>query len=241
MDGKGEGCPAATSRLSGTEPRESAGTAGLSGCDNGHSGARTGACKNGAMRVVLVLADDPAVDGELRRATEAALASGGHEVDVIDLHDGQFDPAMSTAGRRAYHSPEPLVEPDVADFGPRVRAAEALVFVHRAGWTGISPRLKGFLDRTFVPGVGFQLVNGKVQRGLTGVRRLVTVVVHEQSRQEVRHSRDPGRRILLRTLRLIVHPRCRRRFVPLYATAPERAPKARRRFIDRTQRILAGL
>ena len=241
MDGKGEGFPAATSRPSGAEPGESAGTASLSGCDNGHSGARTGACKNGAMRVVLVLADDPAVDGELRRATEAALAAGGHEVDVIDLHDGQFDPAMSTAGRRAYHSPEPLVEPDVADFGPRVRAAEALVFVHRAGWTGISPRLKGFLDRTFVPGVGFQLVNGKVQRGLTGVRRLVTVVVHEQSRQEVRHSRDPGRRILLRTLRLIVHPRCRRRFVPLYATAPERAPQARQRFIERTQRILAGL
>ena len=193
------------------------------------------------MRVVLVLADDPAVDDEFRRAAEGSLAAGGHEVDVIDLHDGQFDPAMSTAGRRAYHSPEPLVESDVADFGPRVRAAEALVFVYRAGWTGISPRLKGFLDRTFVPGVGFHLVDGKVQRGLTGVRRLVAVVVHERSRREVRRSRDPGRRILLRTLRLIVHPRCRRRFLALYATAPERAPEARQRFSEKTQRVLAGL
>jgi len=45
--------------------------------------------------------------------------------------------AMTTAGRRAYHSGQPLVEPDVADFGPRVSAAEALIFVYRAGWTGM--------------------------------------------------------------------------------------------------------
>ena len=191
--------------------------------------------------MVLVLADDPAVDGGLRRAVETALAAGGHEVDVIDLHDGHFDAAMSTAGRRAYHSSVPLVEPDVADFGPRVRAAEALVFVYRAGWTGMSPRLKGFLDRTFVPGVGFHLVDGKVRRGLTGVRRLVAVVVHERSRREVRHGRDAGRRILLRTLRLIVHPRCRRRFVALYATPPERVAAAQRRFEVRLERTLAAL
>ena len=200
------------------------------------------ACNNGHVRVVLVLADEPAVDdGRLRSAVESTLTASGHVTDVIDLHAGSFDPAMSTAGRRAYHSGEPLVEPDVADYGPRVRAAEALVFVYRAGWTGLSPRMKGFMDRTFVPGIGFHLVDGKLQRGLTGVRRVVAVAVHEQSRRELRRGRDAGRRILLRTVRLIVHPRSRQRYVALYDTAPARAGAARRRFDKRLDRTLERL
>ncbi len=194
------------------------------------------------MRVLLVLADDPAADdGGLRRAVEAALAAAQQDVDIIDLHADDFNPAMTTAGRRAYHSPKPLVEPDVADFGPRVRAAEALVFVYRATWTGMPPLLKGFLDRTFVPGVGFHLVDGKLQRGLGGVRRLVAITIHERSRSDVFRSRDGGRRILLRTMRLIVHPRCRRRYVALYDTRPERAATARRRFAAKLDRTLVGL
>ena len=205
-------------------------------------GCRRAACNNGAVRVVLVLADDPAADGGgLRRIVESHLAAGGYDVDVIDLHEGDFNPAMTAAGRRAYHSGQPLVEPDVADFGPRVTAAEALVFVYRAGWTGLSPRLKGFVDRTFVPGVGFHLVDGKLRRGLTGVRRLVAVAVHERPRHEVRRNRDGGRRILLRTMRLIVNRRCRRRFVALYDSQPERAAATRRHFEARLNRILAGL
>ena len=194
-------------------------------------------CKNDAVHVVLIVADDHPVDGTtLREVAESALASRGHAVDVIDLGGGDFDPAMSTAGRRAYHSGHPLVEPDVADFGPRVSAAEALVFVYRAGWTGLSPRMKGFMDRTFVPGVGFHLVDGKLQRALTGVRRVVAVALHERSRREVRRSRDGGR-----TVRLIVHPRCKQRYVPLYVTAPERAAAARRRFDKRFARALGEL
>ncbi|MCY3785458.1 MAG: NAD(P)H-dependent oxidoreductase [bacterium] len=194
------------------------------------------------MRVVLVLADDPAVDdGGLRRSVEAALASAYHDVDVIDLHAGDFNPAMTAAGRRAYHSGEPLVEPDVADFGPRVSAAEALVFVYRASWTGMPPRLKGFVDRTFVPGVGFHLTDGKLQRGLVGVRRLTAIAIHDRSRSEVLRSRDYGRRILLRTMRLIVNRRCRRRYVALYDTRPERAAAARRRFSAKLDRVLVGL
>jgi len=192
--------------------------------------------------VVLVLADDPTVDdGGLRRAVEAALASADHDVDVIDLHEGDFNPAMTTAGRRAYHSGQPLVEPDVADFGPRVLAAEALVFVYRATWTGMPPLLKGFVDRTLVPGVGFHLVDGKLRRGLVRVRRLAAVAVHDRSRSEVLSVRDGGRRILLRTMRLIVHPRCRRRYVALYDTRSERAAAARRRFAAKLDRVLVGL
>ena len=148
---------------------------------------------------------------------------------------------MTTAGRRAYHSGQPLVEPDVADFGPRVSAAEALVFVYRATWTGMPSLLKGFVDRTFVPGVGFHLVDGKLQRGLVGVRRLVAIAIHERSRSDILRSRDCGRRILLRTMRLIVHPRSRRRYVALYDTRPERAAAARRRFAAKLDRVLVGL
>ena len=192
--------------------------------------------------MVLVLADDPAAHGDgLRRTVESVLTAGGHVTDVIDLDAGGFNPAMSTAGRRAYHSGQPLVEPDVADFGPRVRAAEALIFVYRAGWTGLSPRMKGFMDRTFVPGVGFHLVDGKLQRGLPGVRRVVAVAVHERSRWEMRRGRDGGRRILLRTVRLIVHPRSRQRYVALYDSPPARAAAARRRFDKRLDRTLERL
>jgi len=97
------------------------------------------------------------------------------------------------------------------------------------------------VDRTFVPGVGFHLVDGKLHRGLVGVRRLVAIVIHDRSRSEVFRSRDHGRRILLRTMRLIVNPRCRRRYVALYEARSERVAAARRRFAAKLDRVLVGL
>lgn len=198
------------------------------------------------MRVLLILADDLELTqypGGLRKAIDAGLAEGKHDVDVIDLHTSQFSPTMTAEGRRNYHTPNPLVEDDVIGHARLVRNAEAMVFVYRSTWTGLPARLKGFLDRTFVPSVGFNLVDGKVQRALTDVRRLVIIVLHEQGSQAVKQSRDPGRRILTKTLRLIVNTRCNLRYLPVYdcESCTDDAREIKYSFLYRVEKTLAGL
>ncbi len=198
------------------------------------------------MRVLLILVDDLELaqyPGGLRKAIDAGLAEGAHKVGVIDLHDSRFSPAMTAEGRRSYHTPNPLVEDDVISHAKLVRNAEALVFVYRSTWTGLPARLKGFLDRTFVPGVGFNLVNGKVRRALTDVRRLVVIVLHEQGNQAVKQSLDPGRRILTKTLRLVVNTRCKLRYLPIYncESRTDDAREIKYGFLYRVEKTLAGL
>ena len=198
------------------------------------------------MRVLLIYADDTELaqyPGGLRKAVEVGLSEGNHSVDIIDLHHDNFPPKMTVEGRREYHSGKPLVEADVTDYASRVRAAEAMVFVYRAAWTGLPARLKGFLDRTFVPGVGFNLVDGKVRRSLTDVRRLVVIAMHEQSRLAVRQSRDVGRRVLMQTLKLIVNPRCQLRYLPTYdcESLTDDAREIKYAFLFKVEKILSGL
>ncbi len=198
------------------------------------------------VHVLVVLADDLKLaqyPGGLRRALDCGLAKGGHDVDIIDLHADRFAPTMTQEGRRSYHTDTPLAESDVQDYGARVRAAEALVFVYRVGWTGIPTRLKGFVDRTFAPTVAFKLVDGKVRRGLTDVRRLVLVALHEQDRRSVRQGKDVGRRILSRTMRLIVNTRCKRRYLALYncESRTEEAKSVKFEYLRKVERTLARL
>lgn len=194
----------------------------------------------------MVYSDDTELaqyPGGLRKAVEVGLSDANHTVDIIDLHHDNFLPEMTVEGRKEYHSGKPLVEADVINYASRIQVAEAMVFVYRAAWTGLPARLKGFLDRTFVPGVGFKLVDGKVRRALTDVRRLVVVAMHDQSRLLVRQSRDVGRRSLMRSLRLIVNPRCQLRYLPIYdcESLTDDSREIKYAFLVKVKKTLSGL
>ncbi|MEQ1507751.1 MAG: NAD(P)H-dependent oxidoreductase [Myxococcota bacterium] len=82
------------------------------------------------------------------RYAEAARA--GASVDVLRLRELRFDPVL----HEGYRGDQAL-EPDLRAAQDRIRAASHLVFVYPSWWGTYPALLKGFLDRTLVPGFAF--------------------------------------------------------------------------------------
>jgi NAD(P)H dehydrogenase (quinone) len=158
---------------------------------------------------------------------ETALRGAGHAVTVVHLDEEGFRPAMSAAERTAYHSATPIVDPEVRRHADLVRRSEALVFVYPTWWAGPPAILKGWLERVLVPGVAFHLdpLTNRVRADLRHVRRLVGISTYGSSRLYVWALSDPGRRTIMRALRVLCSRRCRRTWLALYGmdtSTPER-------------------
>jgi putative NADPH-quinone reductase len=196
------------------------------------------------MRVVLVVDLIRDESGFVRRIADAAaagMASAAHDVDVVDLAGQQFSPVMTAADRRAYFSPEPLVCPQAAASADLVRRADALVFVYPTVLSTVTPGIKGWIERTFVPGVAFSLGDPVVARGgLSGIRRLVGISVYDDSRRDVRRVGDNGRRVLQRNVRLCGGLRTRSSWIAFHGNATA-GDAERERFVGTVERRMASL
>lgn len=171
------------------------------------------------MRVLLLDAydcDDP--DRAVVAAAVGALSDRGHEVDRLDLWG--TDQFMSAAEHAAYHSEEPIISDDVRDSVDRLREAGGLLFCYPTTAFTVPARLKGWLERTMVPGVGFVFDrNNRIRRAMTNIRRVGSVTTSPHGRMARMRARDGGRRTTVRTMRLCCHTRCRVTFVSLPAGA----------------------
>jgi putative NADPH-quinone reductase len=175
---------------------------------------------DGGERRALVVHAHPDPDSysrALRDRAVAGLGRGGWHVDVVDLYASGFRPAMSLEERRAYHGPEPVLDPAVQEQVALVQRARALVFVYPTWWWGVPAVLKGWLERVLVPGVGFVFdARHHVRPGLTHVDRLVGISTYGARRAEMAFFNDAGRRTILRALRLNTGRRCRTTWLALY-------------------------
>lgn len=174
------------------------------------------------MTMALVVSCHPGEDSftaHLAEQTVAALGRAGHDVTHLDLYRLGFRTAMSTEERLAYHGDEPVLDPMVAEHIELLRRATTLVFVYPTWWATLPAKLKGWLERVMVPGVGFRFDErtGKVRPNLTNVRRIVGVSTYGSPRWYVRLITDAGRRTLVRSLRFSCGPRTRTAWHGMYA------------------------
>lgn len=133
----------------------------------------------------------------------AALERAGHHVDVLDLYAEDYQPAMTRAEWTAYS--ELRAAPDAVTAGhiELVTAAEQLVLIYPTWWFGLPAILKGWLERTMVPGVSFRLDDRGVIRGnLRTLRRVVGISTYGSAPWYTRLIGDAGRRTITRSLRL---------------------------------------
>jgi NAD(P)H dehydrogenase (quinone) len=195
------------------------------------------------MRALVVIAH-PCADGFSHAAAGRAidgLRAAGHEVDTIDLYAEGFRAAMTYEERVAYHSDDPILDPQVAAHAELLLAAQILVFVYPTWWSGLPAILKGWLERVTVPGVGFRFdESGKVRPGLGHVRRIVGISTYGSPRLAVRLVHDNGRRILTRALRMSCGLRARPEWFALYGMDTA-TPADRTAFLARIEQRLAGL
>jgi NAD(P)H dehydrogenase (quinone) len=146
----------------------------------------------------------------------SALEASGHQVDLLDLYAEGFEPRLSPEERAGYHE-VPANRAPVAPYVARLQAADALVLVFPAWNFGPPAILKGWLDRVLLPGVSFELADGRIRPALTNITRFAVVTSYGQRGWVVRWViGDPLRKQLLRAMRWCMSRRARTRFLALY-------------------------
>lgn len=169
------------------------------------------------MRVLVLFAHpvETSFNAALHRTTVEALDEAGYDVDDCDLYAEGFNPVMSRQERLDYHD-ETICTAPVQGYVDRLRAAEALVLSTPVWNYGYPAILKGFLDRVFLPGVSFRMVDGKAAPALRHIRKLAAVTTYGGSRFRTIVMGDPPRKIFGRMLRASVHPLAKSKYVALY-------------------------
>jgi len=169
------------------------------------------------MRALVLFAHpvETSFNAALHRTTVTALAEAGYEVDDCDLYAEGFNPVMSRQERLDYHD-ETVCTLPVQCYVDRLRAAEALVLSTPVWNYGYPAILKGFLDRVFLPGVSFRMVDGKAAPSLQHIRKIAAVTTYGGSRFRTILMGDPPRKIFGRMLRASVHPLARSKYLALY-------------------------
>src|SRR3954451_1289799 len=192
----------------------------------------------------LVVVSHPSASSYTKALAAAAirgLERAGHDVEELDLHALGFQPAMTKAERDAYHGTDPMVDPLVRQSAAAVRRADMLVFVYPTWWGGLPAMLKGWLEKTMVPGVAFVFdSHNKVRPGLQSVQRIVGISSYGSKRPYVTLVNDNGRRVLLRALRLNTGWRTRRTWLGFYGIDTSTVDE-RNAFVRRVERTMAAL
>jgi putative NADPH-quinone reductase len=103
---------------------------------------------------ILILDAHPATGslvGALATSYREGAHGAGHAVCARALRDMAFDPILHEGYRRVQE-----LEPDLADAQQDILWCEHLVIAYPTWWGQPPALLKGFLDRTFLPGFAFK-------------------------------------------------------------------------------------
>ena len=107
------------------------------------------------MRCLIVLAHplSDSLNARLAAFVRKGLAEAGHEVDWLDLYADGYDPRLTAEERRRHGKAEP--GPLEGAEHATLAGAELLVLVFPTWWFAMPAIMKGWIDRTFAPGLAF--------------------------------------------------------------------------------------
>jgi putative NADPH-quinone reductase len=111
------------------------------------------------MKQVLIINGHPNKNS-YNYALAAAYAKGASKANAsisqLNIADLDFNPNLATGDQ--YNSE---LEPDLQAAVEKIKKAEHIVWVFPMWWYGAPALMKGFIDRTFLPGIAFKYVEGK--------------------------------------------------------------------------------
>ena len=124
--------------------------------------------------VFLGHTDKQSACGYFADAYENAAREAGHEVRRANIGDLQFDPILHS-GYKVIQE----LEPDLKQVQEDIKWADHIVIVYPNWWSSMPAILKGFFDRTFLPGFAYHFNKNhttwhKLLKGKTG-RVIVTM------------------------------------------------------------------
>ena len=111
------------------------------------------------MKRILVINGHPdpeSFNAALAEAYTTSARGAGAEIQQLNLIDLDFQPILKYGYRKRTE-----LEPDLLRALDLIKSADHLVWVFPMWWYGIPALMKGFIDRTFLPGITFEYVDGK--------------------------------------------------------------------------------
>jgi putative NADPH-quinone reductase len=146
---------------------------------------------------------------------------------------------MTQAELLAYPTSTPAIDPVVIEHTQLIQECSTIVFVYPTWWSSMPAILKGWIDRTILPGIAFSVdpQTLKLQPGLTNVRRLIGITTFGGPRLASLVVRDNGSKIVTRSLRAICHRRCRTTWLRLFNIDSSTVAQ-REKFLQRVERTV---
>lgn len=195
------------------------------------------------MKLLLVHAHpvETSFVAAMRDAALRGFARAGHEVRVVDLYAEDFEPRMSRQERIDYED-ETKNTLQVRKHIDDLQWAEGLVFVFPTWWYGLPAILKGWFDRTFAPGIAFNMAEGGrvIQPALKNIRLLVAITSCGSPWWFAKYVGEPHRRIIMRGIGALCARRCKKIWMAHFkmdsSSEPERA-----RYLEKIESRMAAI
>ena len=177
-------------------------------------------------------------------AVEAGAKEGGHALMRRSLYSDKFSPTLTSSERRDYFELAAKRPRDVVSALNDLRWADSVVFVYPTWWFNMPAMLKGYFDRTLVPGPegawdfpsgGKELIasNGLVPK-LTNVKRIAGISTYGAPWSIATLAGDNGRNCIATAIRPVFAPDCTCLWLGLYQL-DNCSLKARSDFLDRVR------
>lgn len=177
----------------------------------------------------------------LAGAAAQALTANGHGVELVDLYEENFEPALTARERQSYFQ-LPYDTASLVRYVEALRRAEGIVFCFPQWWYSMPAMLKGYIERVWAPGVAFEhQAEGGIRPLLTHVRVFGVITTYGSPWWVTRlWAGDPCRALMMRTLRPLCGRRVRSFYLAQYdldrSTAASRAA-----FLERVRARAARL
>ena len=112
------------------------------------------------MKQLLIINGHPD-RASFNHALSSAYLNGAEQtsasIDQINIGDLSFNPNLAFGYRKKME-----LEPDLQMAIKKIQAADHLIWVFPMWWYGYPAIMKGFIDRTFLPGIFFKYQKGKL-------------------------------------------------------------------------------
>ena len=115
-------------------------------------------------------------------AAKKGLKKGGHECKTINLDKDRFDPVMRAKDLKAFTelgrgetAALSELDPAVLRYKKKLEWAERLIMIFPIWWMSMPAMMKGFVDKVILPGVAYEMEEGRLKSRLRNLRE-VTVI-----------------------------------------------------------------
>lgn len=111
------------------------------------------------MKQVLIInghPDNQSYNYALSEAYKSGVNKTNSELTQINISDLEFNPNLTFGYRKRME-----LEPDLVKAIDKIKKADHIVWIFPMWWYGSPALMKGFIDRTFLPGVAYQPIEGK--------------------------------------------------------------------------------